>query len=238
LENVIYDPRTREVDYTDTSATQNTRAAYPIEFIPNAKTPCTGGHPDNIMFLTYDAFGVLPPVSKLSPEQAMYHFISGYTSKVAGTEVGVDEPQPVFSACFGAPFMVWHPSKYAELLAEKMRKHGVNTWLINTGLTGGSYGTGERMPLKYTRAIIDAIHDGSLADAPTETDSVFGFEVPTECPNVPGEILQPRNTWSDPDAYDAARTKLAKRFADNFKKFEEGASEEIKQAGPAVPEAA
>ncbi|MDX1531588.1 MAG: phosphoenolpyruvate carboxykinase (ATP), partial [Rhodothermales bacterium] len=197
LENVVYDERTREVDYGDTSLTQNTRASYPIEYIPNAKIPCEGGHPNNVIFLTYDAFGVLPPVAKLSPEQTMYHFISGYTSKVAGTEVGVTEPEPAFSACFGAPFMVWHPSKYAELLADKMRTHGAETWLINTGLTGGPYGTGERMPLKYTRAIIDAIHDGSLADAPTETDPVFGFEVPTACPNVPDEILQPRNTWSD-----------------------------------------
>jgi phosphoenolpyruvate carboxykinase (ATP) len=234
LENVVYDERTREVDYHDVSLTQNTRASYPIEYIPNAKIPCTGGHPNNVIFLTYDAFGVLPPVAKLSPEQTMYHFISGYTSKVAGTEVGVTEPEPAFSACFGAPFMVWHPSKYAELLAEKMRTHKADAWLINTGLTGGPYGTGERMSLKYTRAIIDAIHDGSLADAPTETDPVFGFEVPTACPGVPDEILQPRNTWNDPDAYDRAREKLAKRFADNFKKFEEGASEEIKQAGPDV----
>ncbi|MDX1531929.1 MAG: phosphoenolpyruvate carboxykinase (ATP), partial [Rhodothermales bacterium] len=172
------------------------------------------------------------------PEQTMYHFISGYTSKVAGTEVGVTEPQPAFSACFGAPFMVWHPSKYAELLAEKMRTHGAETWLINTGLTGGPYGTGERMPLKYTRAIIDAIHDGSLADAPTETDPVFGFEVPTECPGVPSEILQPRNTWDDPDAYDAQRNRLAQRFAENFRKYEEGASEEIKEAGPNVQQEA
>ena len=232
LENVVYDERTREVDYHDISLTQNTRAAYPIEYIPNAKIPCVAGHPNNVIFLTYDAFGVLPPVSKLSPEQAMYHFISGYTAKVAGTEVGVTEPQPAFSACFGAPFMVWHPSKYAELLAEKMREHGVDAWLINTGLTGGAYGTGERMSLKYTRAIIDAIHDGSLAQAPTETDPVFGFEIPTACPGVPDEILQPRNTWADPDAYDAQRDKLARRFAENFKKFEDGASEEIKQAGP------
>jgi phosphoenolpyruvate carboxykinase (ATP) len=177
-------------------------------------------------------------VAKLSPEQTMYHFISGYTSKVAGTEVGVTEPQPAFSACFGAPFMVWHPSKYAELLADRMRTHGAETWLINTGLTGGAYGTGERMSLKVTRAIIDAIHDGSLADVPTETDPVFGFEVPTECPGVPDEILQPRNTWDDPAAYDEAREKLAKRFAENFKKFEEGASEEIKQAGPSVQQEA
>ncbi len=238
LENVVYDPRTRQVDYTDVSLTQNTRASYPIEYIPNAKIPCVGGHPNNIIFLTYDAFGVLPPVAKLTPEQTMYHFISGYTSKVAGTEVGVTEPEPAFSACFGAPFMVWHPSKYAELLAEKTREHGVGMWLINTGLTGGPYGTGERMSLKYTRAIIDAIHDGSLANAPTDIDSVFGFEVPLECPNVPSEILQPRNTWADPDAYDVQRNKLARRFAENFKKFEDGASEAIKQAGPAVQQEA
>ena len=232
LENVVYDEADRDVDYHDVSLTQNTRAAYPIEFIPNAKIPCVAGHPNNVIFLTYDAFGVLPPVAKLSPEQTMYHFISGYTSKVAGTEVGVTEPEPAFSACFGAPFMVWHPSKYAELLAEKIRAHGVDTWLINTGLTGGPYGTGERMSLKVTRAIIDAIHNGTLADAPTETDPVFGFEVPTACPNVPSEILRPRNTWSDPEAYDAQRNKLARRFAENFKKFEDGTSEEIKQAGP------
>ena len=238
LENVVYDERTREVDYHDVSLTQNTRASYPIEFIPNAKIPCVGGHPDNIIFLTYDAFGVLPPVAKITPEQTMYHFINGYTSKVAGTEVGVSEPEPAFSACFGAPFMVWHPSKYAELLAEKMRTHGSEAWLVNTGLTGGPYGTGERMSLTYTRAIIDAIHDGSLARAPTETDPIFGFAVPTECPNVPDEILQPRNTWSDPDAYDAARIRLARRFADNFEKFEEGTSDEIRRAGPTVPESA
>ncbi|NNF59299.1 MAG: phosphoenolpyruvate carboxykinase (ATP) [Rhodothermaceae bacterium] len=238
LENVVYDEDTREVDYSDVSLTQNTRASYPIEFIPNAKIPCEGGHPNNVIFLTYDAFGVLPPVAKLSPEQTMYHFISGYTSKVAGTEVGVTEPQPAFSACFGAPFMVWHPSKYAELLAEKIRTHGAETWLINTGLTGGPYGTGERMSLKYTRAIIDAIHDGSLANAPTETDPVFGFEIPTACPNVPDEILQPRNTWDDSEAYDEQRNKLAQRFAENFKKYEEGASEAIKEAGPTVAEPA
>ncbi|MEM8995587.1 MAG: phosphoenolpyruvate carboxykinase (ATP) [Acidobacteriota bacterium] len=236
LENVVYDERTREVDYGDTSITQNTRAAYPIEFIPNAKVPCVGGHPDHVIFLTYDAFGVLPPVSKLSPDQAMYHFISGYTSKVAGTEMGITEPQPAFSACFGAPFMVWHPSKYAELLAEKMRTHKAEAWLINTGLTGGPYGTGERMSLKYTRAIIDAIHDGSLTGAPTEVDPVFGFEVPTECPEVPDELLLPRNTWPDPDAYDRQREKLAGLFAENFKSFAEGSSESVRKAGPALTE--
>ncbi|MEM6454883.1 MAG: phosphoenolpyruvate carboxykinase (ATP), partial [Acidobacteriota bacterium] len=235
LENLVYDARTRAVDFGDTSITQNTRAAYPIEFIDNAKIPCQGGHPNHVIFLTYDAFGVLPPVAKLSPEQAMYHFISGYTSKVAGTEMGVTEPQPAFSACFGAPFMVWHPSKYAELLAEKMRTHGAEAWLINTGLTGGPYGTGRRMRLRHTRAIIDAIHDGALTQAATETDPVFGFAVPTACPNVPSEILQPRNTWSDPAAYDAQRNKLAQRFADNFANFAEGAGEAVRAAGPVLP---
>ena len=234
LENLIYDEQTREVDYHSTKLTQNTRAAYPIEFIDNAKIPCVGDHPNHVIFLTYDAFGVLPPVAKLTPEQAMYHFISGYTSKVAGTEVGVTEPQPAFSACFGAPFMVWHPSKYAELLADKMRTHGARTWLINTGLTGGAYGTGERMSLKHTRAIIDAIHSGALDDAPTETDPVFGFEIPTRVPHVPAEVLIPRNTWADRDAYDEARLKLAQRFQKNFEQYEEGSSEAIINAGPKV----
>ncbi|MEM7788019.1 MAG: phosphoenolpyruvate carboxykinase (ATP), partial [Bacteroidota bacterium] len=173
LENVVYDEVTREVDYHDTSITQNTRASYPIEHIDNAKIPCVGGHPSNVIFLTADAFGVLPPVAKLTPEQAMYHFISGYTAKVAGTEVGVTEPVATFSACFGAPFMVWHPSTYAELLAEKIDRHGSDVWLVNTGWTGGPYGTGNRMSLAHTRAIIDAIHDGSLAQAPTVRDPVF-----------------------------------------------------------------
>ncbi|MEM9658546.1 MAG: phosphoenolpyruvate carboxykinase (ATP), partial [Planctomycetota bacterium] len=202
LENTVQDPETREVDYTDGSLTENTRASYPIEFISNAKIPCVGGHPNNIMFLTCDAFGVLPPVSKLNPEQAMYHFISGYTAKVAGTEVGVTEPQATFSACFGSPFLVWHPAKYAEQLAARMREHGSEAWLVNTGWSGGAHGTGSRMSLKYTRAIIDAIHDGSLAKAPTLTDPVFGVEVPTECANVPAEILVPKNTWSDKTEFD------------------------------------
>jgi len=232
LENVVFDNDTKEVDYTDSSKTENTRASYPIEFIDNAKIPCLGGHPNNIVFLTCDAFGVLPPVSKLTPEQAMYHFISGYTAKVAGTEVGVTEPEATFSACFGSPFLVWHPAKYAELLADKMREHGSHAWLVNTGWSGGAYGTGHRMSLKYTRAIIDAIHDGSLAGAPTATDPVFGLEVPTVCANVPGEILVPKNTWADQSAFDATATKLAGLFVENFKKFESNASDAIKAAGP------
>ncbi|MEM0964487.1 MAG: phosphoenolpyruvate carboxykinase (ATP), partial [Bacteroidota bacterium] len=237
LENVVYDEDTREVDYSDTSITQNTRASYPIEHIANAKVPCVGGHPSNVIFLTADAFGVLPPVSKLTPEQAMYHFISGYTAKVAGTEVGVTEPKATFSACFGAPFMVWHPSVYAELLAEKIERHGSDVWLVNTGWTGGPYGTGRRMSLEHTRAIIDAIHDGSLAQAPTVEDPIFGVAVPAECPGVPSEILTPRNTWADPDAYDHQAAKLAQLFVDNFEAFEDGSSSAIRNAAPRIPEA-
>ena len=232
LENVTFDPHSREVDYTDKSLTENTRASYPIEFIPNAKIPCVGNHPKHIIFLTCDAFGVLPPVSRLSPSQAMYHFISGYTAKVAGTEQGVTEPEATFSACFGAAFMVLHPARYAELLAEKIKKHGSQAWLINTGWTGGSYGTGQRMKLKYTRAIIDAIHDGSLQNVETKVDSVFGLAVPQECPGVPAELLNPRSTWKDPQAFDDKAKKLAGLFHNNFSKYESGASEEIKKAGP------
>ncbi len=234
LENVVFDPETREVDYYDTSITENTRASYPVEYIPNAKIPGIGSHPTNIIFLTCDAFGVLPPVSKLTPEQAMYHYISGYTAKVAGTEVGVTEPIPDFSACFGAAFLIWHPSKYAELLAEKMRKHDVNAWLINTGWSGGAYGVGERMSLKHTRAIIDAVHDGSLAEAETIEDAIFGLHIPTECANVPSEVLIPKNTWEDEEAYDATARKLAGLFNDNFGKYKEGSSEDIINAGPKV----
>lgn len=232
LENVVFDEETRAVDYDDTSITQNTRASYPLEYIPNVKIPATGGHPENIIFLTYDAFGVMPPVSKLTPEQAMYHFISGYTAKVAGTEMGVTEPKATFSACFGAAFLVWHPSKYAELLAEKIRAHGSDVWLVNTGITGGPYGTGHRVPLKYTRGIIDAIHDGSLAQADTQTDPTFGFDVPTSCPEVPNEILIPRNTWDDPEAYDAQAQKLTGLFAEHFEQYADIAGQEIAAAGP------
>jgi phosphoenolpyruvate carboxykinase (ATP) len=234
LENTVQDPATREVDFTDSSMTENTRASYPIEFIPNAKIPCLGDHPQNVVFLTCDAFGVLPPVSRLTPEQAMYHFISGYTAKVAGTEVGVTEPEATFSACFGGPFLVWHPTKYAELLAEKIRQHGSRVWLVNTGWSGGAYGTGARMNLKYTRAIIDAIHDGSLADAATETDPVFGLDVPTSCPNVPDEILVPKNTWDDQQAFQATAAKLAGLFQENFAKYADVASDAINAAGPNV----
>jgi phosphoenolpyruvate carboxykinase (ATP) len=233
LENVVYDPVTHAVDYTDTSITENTRGSYPIDYIANAKIPCIAGHPTDVVFLTCDAYGVLPPVSRLSEEQAMYHFISGYTAKVAGTEMGVTEPQATFSPCFGGPFLVWHPAKYAELLAEKMRTHRSNVWLVNTGWSGGSYGIGSRVKLAYSRAILDAIHSGALANAPTQTDPVFGFEVVTECPNVPSEILIPRNSWADKDAYDQAARKLAQLFTDNFKIYEAGVSTAVKAAAPA-----
>jgi phosphoenolpyruvate carboxykinase (ATP) len=232
LENVIYNLQTREVDYDNTSITENTRCSYPIEFIPNAKIPCIGGHPKNILLLACDAFGVLPPVSLLTPEQAMYHFISGYTAKVAGTEMGITEPQATFSACFGAAFLVWHPTRYAELLAEKIRTHQARVWMVNTGWTGGGYGVGERIELAYTRAIIDAIHDGTLAQAKTTEHPLFGFAVPTECPGVPSELLQPRDAWQNKPAYDAAAQKLAQLFRENFNKYADVASDAIRNAGP------
>lgn len=233
LENVVFDTKTHHVDFHDTSITENTRGAYPIEFIHNAKIPCVAGHPTDVIFLTCDAYGVLPPVSKLTAAQAMYHYISGYTAKVAGTEMGVTEPTATFSPCFGGPFLVWHPSRYAELLAAKMREHNANVWLVNTGWSGGSFGTGSRMKLKITRSIIDAIHNGSLAQVPTTTDPVFGFAVPTTCPNVSSEILQPRNTWADPAAYDATAKKLVGLFTDNFQKYAADVAADVRNAGPA-----
>lgn len=232
LENVVYDRHTHAVDYTDTSVTENTRGAYPIEFIHNAKTPCRAGHPTDVIFLACDAYGVLPPVSKLTPAQAMYHYISGYTAKVAGTEMGITEPQVTFSPCFGGPFLVWHPSKYAEMLASKMKQHGASVWLVNTGWTGGAFGAGSRMKLKQTRAIIDAIHSGALAKIETAPDPVFGIAVPKSCPGVPSEILQPRNTWADKATYDATAKKLSSQFRENFQKFAEGVTAEVREAGP------
>jgi phosphoenolpyruvate carboxykinase (ATP) len=232
LENVVLEDD-RSVDFADTSITQNTRGAYPIEFIQNAKVPCLAGHPTDVIFLTCDAFGVLPPVSSLSPAHAMYHFISGYTAKVAGTEMGVTEPQATFSPCFGGPFLVWHPTKYAELLATKIKQHQARVWLVNTGWGGGAHGVGKRISLKNTRAIIDAIHSGALAKAKCQRDATFGFDVITECPNVPSEILIPRNAWADKAAYEATAKKLADLFKANFQKYEAGASAEVKAAGPA-----
>ena len=234
LENVVVDDDAREVDFHDTSITENTRGAYPIEFIRNAQIPCLAGHPTDVIFLTCDAFGIIPPVSKLSPEQAMYHFISGYTAKVAGTEMGITEPQATFSPCFGGPFLVWHPTKYAGLLAEKIRTHGAHVWLVNTGWSGGAFGTGKRMKLAFTRAIIDAIHAGTLADAPTSPDPVFGFAVLTAVPGVPREILIPRDTWSDKSAFDATAAKLARLFIANFEEYKSLASPEVLAASPQI----
>jgi len=234
LENVVLSDHDRKVDFRDSSITQNTRGAYPIEFIGNAKIPCVAGHPGDVIFLTCDAFGVLPPVAKLSPAQAMYHFISGFTAKVAGTEVGVTEPQPTFSPCFGGPFLVWHPGKYAELLADKMKKHHASVWLVNTGWSGGGAGVGSRMKLGITRAVIDAIHTGALTDAPGVKDPVFGFETVVEVPGVPKEVLNPRDAWKDNAGYDAAAAKLAGLFAKNFAKYADAVSAEVRAAGPKV----
>jgi len=234
LENVVYDEQTRAVDYTNTSITQNTRASYPIHFIDNIQKPCVAGIPKNIIFLTCDAFGVLPPVSLLTPEQASYHFISGYTAKVAGTEMGVKEPQATFSACFGAAFMMWHPNKYAELLGQKIRTSGAKAWLVNTGWTGGPYGVGNRIKLKYTRAIIDAIHKGSFEGVEMMTEKHFGLQVPTVCPGVPSEILNPKYTWEDKQAYDKTMDKLVGLFQANFQQFQALVNPEIIEAGPVM----
>lgn len=234
LENVIV--KNGEVDYADTSITQNTRVSYPIDHIENIQTPSVGHNPKNIFFLTADAFGVLPPVSKLTSSQAAYHFISGYTSKIAGTEAGITEPVPSFSACFGAPFMPLHPTAYAEMLSEKIDKSGANVWLINTGWTGGAYGVGERIRLKYTRAMVNAILDGKLDKRYSyekyHIHSVFGVAQPRTCPGVPDKVLSPRATWDDDDAYYKAAFKLSNAFRKNFEKFESYANEDIRRGGP------
>ncbi|GLB51410.1 phosphoenolpyruvate carboxykinase [ATP] [Neptunitalea chrysea] len=234
LENVLLKDD-GSVDFEDTSITQNTRVSYPLEHIENTQTPSIGKNPKNIFFLTADAFGVLPPISKLTPGQAAYHFISGYTAKVAGTEAGIDEPLPSFSACFGAPFMPLHPTVYAEMLIEKMKETGVNVWLVNTGWTGGPYGVGHRMKLKYTRAMITAAMNGNLGtinDRDYRIHSVFGVALPNSCPNVPSEVLSPRQTWNNDDAYYKKANQLANAFKENFKKFEEYANDEILAGGP------
>ncbi|MFY0687373.1 MAG: phosphoenolpyruvate carboxykinase (ATP) [Cyclobacteriaceae bacterium] len=232
IENTRFHEGTRNVNYEDGSVTENTRVSYPIHHIRNAIQPSIGGIPKNIFFLTCDAFGVIPPLMRLSKGQAMYHFISGYTSKVAGTEAGVDEPQPVFSACFGAPFLPLHPTKYAEMLGEKMEQHEVKIWLINTGWTGGAYGVGERIKLKYTRAMITAALSGVMDNVGYRTHSIFGAEIPLTCPEVPNEILSPRETWKNDEAFYAQANDLAKRFNENFKKYEEFANEEIMNGAP------
>ncbi|GGE09343.1 phosphoenolpyruvate carboxykinase [ATP] 1 [Marinithermofilum abyssi] len=232
LENVVIHPD-RMPDYADNSLTENTRAAYPVEHIPGALIPGVGNHPEVILFLTADAFGVLPPIAKLTPEQAMYHFLSGYTSKLAGTERGITEPEATFSACFGAPFLPLPAAVYAEMLGEKITRHGVRVYLVNTGWSGGPYGFGERMQLSYTRAMVRAALDGSLEQSAFHEDPVFGFHVPDTCPNVPSDLLYPRTTWSDPDAYDVKARELAQRFHENFARFTH-VSEAIRNAGPKV----
>ncbi|MFD1396047.1 phosphoenolpyruvate carboxykinase (ATP) [Kroppenstedtia eburnea] len=230
LENVVVDDD-RHAHYDDSSLTENTRAAYPIEHIPSARIPGVGGHPDVIIFLTADAFGVLPPIAKLTPEQAMYHFLSGYTSKLAGTERGITQPEATFSTCFGAPFLPRPASVYAEMLGEKIDRHQVRVYLVNTGWSGGPYGEGERMKLAYTRSMVRAALDGSLEKASFTPDPVFGVQIPDRCPGVPSEVLFPRNTWSDPRAYDVKARELARRFRENFERFPD-VSDIIRQAGP------
>lgn len=237
LENVIIHPETRVPDFEDDTITKNTRGSYPIHFIENASPTGEGGHPENIIMLTCDAFGVMPPISKLTPAQAMYHFLSGYTAKIPGTEKGIQEPKSTFSTCFGAPFMVRPPSVYAELLGEKIRAHRVQCWLLNTGWTGGPFGDGHRIDLGYTRAMRDAALEGNLAEAPTKTDDLFGLAIPTEVEGVPQEVLFPRSTWDDPAAYDAQARKLAKMFAENFEQYEDTVPEEVQQAGPQAEKA-
>ncbi|KAF9245016.1 ATP-utilizing phosphoenolpyruvate carboxykinase [Melanogaster broomeanus] len=235
LENVVYNPLTRIPDYDDVSITENTRCAYPIEYIPNAQIPClVESQPTNIIMLTCDAFGVLPPVSKLSPSQASYHFLAGYTSKTPGTEDGVLEPIPTFSTCYSAPFIVLHPSRYAEMLSDRMSKHNVSCWLINTGWTGGKYGTGKRCPLKYTRRIVDAVHSGELLTAEFETFGVFGLEIPTSIEGVPRELLNPSLAWADKEAFGREVAKLAGMFQKAFKLYEADVQESVRLAGPRV----
>jgi len=233
LENVVM-KADGSVDFENTSITPNTRVSYPLDHINNIAKPSIGENPKNIFFLTADAFGVLPPISKLTPAQAAYHFMSGYTAKVAGTEAGVNEPQPNFSACFGAPFMPLHPAKYAEMLSKKMKDANVNVWLVNTGWTGGAYGTGNRMKLKYTRAMIEAALDGKLEEVEFKQHPIFGLSMPIECENVPSDILNPRQTWSDKGSYDAKALELANSFKNNFKKYEDNSNKEILSGGPIV----
>jgi phosphoenolpyruvate carboxykinase (ATP) len=232
LENVAINTRTRTLDLDSDSFTENTRASYPLTSIPNASETGRAGHPQIVIMLTCDAFGVLPPVARMSSAQAMYHFLSGYTAKVAGTERGVTEPRATFSTCFGAPFLPLHPGVYADLLGKKIAKHKVQAWLINTGWSGGPYGVGERMNLPFTRAMVRAVLSGELADAPMREDPIFGVSVPVECPGVPSEVLDPRSTWQDPGAYDDQARKLAGMFIENFKRFEADVSDDTRAAGP------
>lgn len=233
LENVVFDPETRRVDFEDESLTENTRGAYPITYVENHVPSGMAGHPRHIFFLSADAFGVLPPIARLNPAQSMYYFLSGYTSKLGGTEKGLGaQPQATFSTCFGAPFLPLHPNVYAELLKEKIHRHQARVWLVNTGWSGGAYGEGKRMPLQYTRALIRAALAGSLDDVPTRRDPWFGFEVPRQCPEVPEELLDPRRTWPDGEAYDRQARTLAERFVANFKVYESSVEANVREAGP------
>jgi phosphoenolpyruvate carboxykinase (ATP) len=232
LENVVVEPETRALNLDDDRFTENTRAAYPIEFIDNAVPSGQGGHPKNVVMLTADAFGVLPPISRLSPEGAMYHFLSGYTAKVAGTEKGVTEPKATFSTCFGAPFLPLAPGRYAKMLGEKIARHQARVWLVNTGWTGGPYGVGKRMKIAHTRAMIRAALSGALDGVAYEKDSVFNLDIPKSCPDVPADVLNPRNTWQSGNDYDTQAAKLARMFVDNFKAFEDGVGAEVLAAGP------
>jgi phosphoenolpyruvate carboxykinase (ATP) len=232
LENVVADPATRQVDLNDDRITENTRASYPIDFIPNHEPTGRGGHPRHVVFLTCDAYGVMPPIARLTAEQAMYHFLSGYTAKVAGTERGVTQPKETFSACFGAPFLPLHPHVYAEMLGKKLATHQVQCWLVNTGWTGGPYGTGSRVKLAYTRAMVRAALSGQLDSVPATREPVFGLAVPSKVPGVPVEALLPRATWADPAAYDAQAARLAELFRKNFEKFTTGVPDAVRQAGP------
>jgi len=234
VENVTFFEGTNKIDFSSKAITENTRVSYPLSFISNALEPSIGKTPKNIFFLTADAYGILPPVSKLTPGQAMYQFISGYTAKVAGTEAGVTEPKSTFSACFGAPFLPLHPGFYAEMLGKKMKEHEVNVWMINTGWSGGPYGIGHRMKLPYTRAMITAALEGKLDQVEFEAHPVFGMLMPTSCPDVPAEILNPRNTWADKDSYDSKAKALGAEFINNFKKYASGVSEEILAAAPKI----
>jgi phosphoenolpyruvate carboxykinase (ATP) len=232
LENVVVDPESRRLDLDDDRYTENTRAAYPLTFVENAVPSGQGGHPKNVVMLTADAFGVLPPIARLSPDGAMYHFLSGYTAKVAGTERGVTEPKATFSTCFGAPFLPLAPGRYAAMLGEKIARHGARVWLVNTGWTGGPYGVGRRMKIGYTRAMIRAVLSGALDHVGYERDPIFNVDVPTACPDVPPEVLKPRNTWENGAAYDEQARKLAQMFADNFTSFEADVTDAVKAAGP------
>ena len=235
LENVTFDPITRLIDLDDDSLTENTRACYPLEYIANAVPEKKAGHPKNIILLTCDASGVMPPIARLTPNQALYQFISGYTSKVGGTEVGMkDEPEITFSACFGAPFMVHHPAKYAELLRNKIERYDAQCWLVNTGWVGGPYGVGKRISIRYTRALLNAALSGKLNDVKYKKDPIFGFEMPLECPDVPAEVLDPSSSWADGEEYDKKYKQLAQRFIENFKKFETHTGKEITDAGPKI----